>query len=124
DLASVLEFVRQHNIEIAGEPRAKKLTLAYPIKKHKEAVFAYCTVRALGEDIKNLEHDLNTNPEVIRSLITNAVSQLQEDRQSAAFAAKRRTRVLRPGPPAEAKPAAPKPLSNEALEKKIEEILQ
>jgi ribosomal protein S6 len=131
DLAGVIALVRQHNGEISIEPRAKKITLAYEIKKHKEAVFTYLNFTALPTDAKNLEHDLNTQAEVIRSLIiaSPAVSEPIDRSQIPANAgAKRRVRMTtRPGVGSAAsdpKPAAPKPLSNEALEKKIEEILQ
>lgn len=125
DLAPVAALVREHRGEIASEPRAKKLTLAYKIKGAAEAVFASLTFRASGSDAKNLEHDLRTRPEVLRSLIL--VAPPQAERQPTAPPAFPPTRRGRP-PVAgflEPKPvAAPRPLSNEALEKKIEEILQ
>jgi ribosomal protein S6 len=126
DLALVTTLVRQHNGEITLEPRAKRLTLAYEIKKNKEAVFAHMNFRALGEDAKSLESDLNNKAEVLRSLIiADPVSMQMTADASAQAAPKRRTRVMRPtAAPTEGKPAAPQPLSNEALEKKIEEILQ
>lgn len=131
DLAPVVALVRQHNGEIIAEPRAKKLALAYEIKKNKEAIFAYSTFKATGEDVKNLERDLNTKAEVIRFLlvIPTPPNEIHErpTGMPAADPTKRRTRMARPaegGPTSDAKPSAPKPLSNEALEKKIEEILK
>jgi hypothetical protein len=60
-----------------------------------------------------------------------AMTAADHERMPAGIAApdRRRTRVMRPeagssSSDAAAKPSAPKPLSNEALEKKIEEILQ
>jgi ribosomal protein S6 len=131
DLASVVELVRQHNAEIGAGPHAKKIALAYEIKKNKEAVFAYYAFQATSEDVKNLEHDLNTKAEVIRSLIiaSPATSGAGETPTTplAAGAPMRRPRITRTSPvtPSESsRPSAPRPLSNEALEKKIEEILQ
>jgi ribosomal protein S6 len=129
DLASVVALIRQHNGDISMEPRAKKITLAYEIKKHKEAIFAYLNFNALPQDAKNLEHDLNTKGEVIRFLvIASPAPSEQMDRTQIPMGAggmKRRPRVGRPAAAtSEPKPSAPKPLSNEALEKKIEEILQ
>ena len=55
DLAPVMALVRQHNAEIVAEPRAKKLALAYEIKKNKEIelrnkirtlIFSICVVLA------------------------------------------------------------------------------
>ncbi len=130
DVAPVMTALRGHNGEVSVEPRAKRLTLAYEIKKHKEAVFAYCTFKAVPTDVKNLEQDLRTKNDIIRFLIVKTPKpDLAAERRTftpAESATQRRTRTMRPGvaPSADAKPAAPKPLSNEALEKKIEEILQ
>lgn len=133
DLAPVVAFVRQHNAEISTEPHAKRLTLAYEIKKQKEAVFAYLIFKAASEDAKTLEHDLNTKAEVLRFLViaSPAPAMPPMDRQAMPQMGgpKRRSRITprtAAGTTGEAapKPAAPKPLSNEALEKKIEEILQ
>ena len=128
DLAPVAALARQHGAEIATEFRAKRLTLAYEIKKNKEAVFAYCTFKAEGPATKELEADLNTKAEVIRFLIVKAPAPDTSSRQASplgAAAVQRRGRTMRtPGAPEATKPAVPKSLSNEALEKKIEEILQ
>ncbi len=127
DLASVLTLLRGHSGELVSEPRVKKLALAYKIKGNTEAVFAYATFTAFGEDAKNLEHDLGTRQEVIRFMIILAPP--QPERQPSlppSFPPGRRGRpvVARSTSFSESKPAAPRPLSNEALEKKMEEILQ
>ena len=130
DLAPIMALVRQHGAEVAAEPRAKRLTLAYEIKKNKEAVFAYSTFKADGPAMKELENDLNTKSEVIRFLIVKTPApDPSASRQMSPLgaAAQRRVRIMRTGPaatPGDAKPATPQVLSNEALEKKIEEILQ
>jgi ribosomal protein S6 len=136
DLTSVVALVRQHNGEMSAEPRAKKLALAYPIKGITEAIFAYGNFHALPSDAKELEHDLNIKPEVIRFLMIASpapAESLDRERERqpmapGAMPSQRRTRVMRPSSPSGAasdmKPSAPQPLSNEALEKKIEEILQ
>ncbi len=122
DAARMMELVRQHSGEVVAEPRAKKIALAYKIKENTEAVFVSCVFAARGEDAKNLERDLRTQPDVIRSMIIVA-SPLAVRREPTAmpsfpFHAPKYGRVS-----PEPKPSAPRPLSNEALEKKIEEIL-
>jgi ribosomal protein S6 len=135
DLASVATLVKNHNGELTAEPRPKKLAFAYEIKKIKEGVFAHLLFKAAGEDAKNLERDLRTAPEVIRALIiaSPAPAMMLGERpvMPAGGGSMRRPRTgMRPSAPAstgagtDTKPAAPAPLSNEALEKKIEEILQ
>lgn len=130
NLAGVLALVGQHNAEGISEPRAKRLQLAYEIKHHTEAVFVYFTFRMFGDDMKNLEHDLNIHADVLRFMVI--ASPAPAERTAASAMPPREERRPRtpsysgaPSATAEApKPAAPRPLSNEALEKKIEEILQ
>ncbi len=129
DMQGVLALLTQYNAEALSEPRAKKLALAYKIKKHTEAIFVSLTFRVFPDDAKNLERDLVTRKEIIRSLIM--VAPKVSERPTTAtpsFPSMRRGRPTTPyatsAPAAEAKPAPSRPLSNEALEKKIEEILQ
>jgi ribosomal protein S6 len=132
NLAGVLALVGQHNGEGVSEPRAKRLQLAYEIKKHTEGVFVYFTFKAFGDDIKALEHDLNSRAEVLRFMVI--ASPAPAERPSASLMPQREERRPRstsshsssssaPSPEI-LKPAPSRPLSNEALEKKIEEILQ
>jgi ribosomal protein S6 len=128
DLAGILAFLRDHSAEAISEPRAKKLALAYKINGHTEAVFASCTFRAAGEDAKSLEHDLQTRPQVIRSMVIIALPPSDRPVSAMPFSREQRTRpsssMMRTSAASETKPAASRPLSNEALEKKIEEILR
>ena len=121
DAARVLELARQHNAEMVTEPQMKKLALAYKIKGNTEAIFMSFVVKMPPADAKQIERDLGMREEVIRSLvlIPPKESEKQPSAATAAFLAQRRGR-----PPMEPRPSAPAPLSNEALEKKIEEILQ
>jgi len=123
DLAGVVALVGQHNGEGLSEPRAKRLGLAYEIKKQTEAVFATFTFKAYGDDIKSLETDLNNRHEVIRSMIIASPVASEQSVSSAVPQDRRPARPTRPASPSDARPAS-RPLSNEALEKKIEEILQ
>ncbi len=124
DLAGVLTLVSQHGGDMIAEPRAKKLALAYKIKGETEAIFAYANFTMLPEHAKELEHDLGTRQNVIRSMIIAAEPQAERrEIPLGAFPSKKRGRPTT-RPATDTKPAAPRPLSNEALEKKIEEILQ
>ena len=131
DVAHIVLFLREHNAEISLEPRAKKLALAYKIKGFTDAVFVYCNFKSSTEDAKVLEKDLNTNAYVIRSMILASPPAPSERQSMPFFAAKQRRAPARSSASgvsstfsAEPKSPAPQPLSNEALEKKIEEILQ
>lgn len=127
NLAGVVTLVGQHNGEGVSEPHAKRLQLAYEIKKQTDAVFAYFTFRAFGDDVKALENDLNNRADVLRFMVIASpapaerpsMGMMPHERRSPSA----RT-TPRPAPTGDAKSSAPRPLSNEALEKKIEEILQ
>jgi ribosomal protein S6 len=131
NLAGVIALVGTHNAEALSEPRAKRLQLAYEIKKHTEAVFVYFTFKMFGDDMKALEHELNTHADVLRFMVI--ASPAPAERTATSAMPPREERRQRSSAPYSAPAAAPsetprpapsKPLSNEALEKKIEEILQ
>jgi ribosomal protein S6 len=128
DVAGVVALVGQHNGEGLSEPRAKRLGLAYEIKKQTEAVFASFTFMAYGDDVKALEGDLNNHQEVIRFMVI--ASPVASDQSASPVLPPDRRVASRPSRPMmssdsrDARPAPSRPLSNEALEKKIEEILQ
>jgi ribosomal protein S6 len=137
NLAGVVAMVGSHNGEGLSEPRAKRLQLAYEIKKVNEGVFVYFTFKMYADDMKALEHELNSAADVLRFMVI--ASPAPAERPSAGLMPQREERRSRnsssshsssspaPAPVAEApapKVAPSRPLSNEALEKKIEEILK
>ena len=131
NLAGVLTLVGRHNADGITEARAKRLQLAYEIKKHTEAVFVYFTFKMFGDDIKSLETDLNTHADVLRFMVIASPAPAERTATSAMPPREERRPRSNSYPsqsasqPLEApRPAPSKPLSNEALEKKIEEILQ
>jgi ribosomal protein S6 len=127
DVARATTIIRQHNGELVSEPRAKKLALAYEIKGHTEAIFAYVTFHALPSDAKELEKDLINRSEILRSMIVVAEAHSDKPTEMPSFTSNRRSApsAARTAPASESRPSAPRgPLSNEALEKKIEEISQ
>jgi ribosomal protein S6 len=129
NMGAVTALVGQHNGEGLSEPRAKRLQLAYEIKDHTEAVFAYFTFKMFGDDMKSLESDLNAKADVLRFMVIASPAPVERNAGSAMpMREERRPRATAyssPAPSSEVpKPAPSRPLSNEALEKKIEEILQ
>ena len=122
DIPGVRRVVEQHGGEFITDFQAKKIALAYPIKREKEAIFAFSRFAAEPTEVKRLEHDLQTTNIVLRSLI---MVPFKISRLDAERAGKRRTQVERQSAPVLQShvPATPT-LSNEALEKKIEELLK
>ena len=113
DVEDVLKLLKREEAEIIFEGTLKKIPLAYKIKKQSEVYFGYLHFRMSKDKVKSLEKDLLTTSTILRSLIV-----------APPF--------VRPKPDTRARPrTAPEPsvpvgvpLSNEALERKIEEILQ
>jgi len=125
EIPGVVSFLNQHNVEVLSEPRAKNMVLAYEIKKNKEAVFVYLTFKATGADVKKLEEELSMNNLTIRSLIICLPKKDLRSDAAEDHVSEKKAKVSRPSTPySEVKLSSPRSLSNEALEKKIEEILQ
>lgn len=117
------KFLGQHNVQVRSEGTLKKIKLAYKIKGLTQACFGFFHLLALPEDIKLLEQNLKTNSIVVRFLVTRLAPTPAS--RSADAASRYRVKAVvarRPAAPPEVRPQ--KALSNEALEKKIEEILK
>ncbi len=113
----------QHGIEIKSGGQLKKIALAYPIHKAIQAYFVFFRVSALPESVKLLEAQLKSGSLALRSLIV-LLPKIKPPREREDDL-RRAPRVFARRPaPASYDSEVPKTLSNEALEKKIEEILQ
>ncbi|MEK9179928.1 MAG: 30S ribosomal protein S6 [Patescibacteria group bacterium] len=125
NLQDFLRISRQHNIEPQTEARAHKLNLAYKIEKATQAYFGFFRTSANPDDVKALEKDLNTAAGVLRFLIVKLPKEAFEARRERVdMRDMRRERKPMPRKNMPTQPRASETLSNEALEKKIEEILQ
>jgi ribosomal protein S6 len=133
-LPEIMAFLSQHEATVTGEPRVRKIALAYPVKKETEAVFASYLFSAAPSQAKKLEKDLSVRQDVLRSMIIIAIP-VEDTRttssEGTSFPSRRpRPPTQRPPEAAMPSPAVPRPvsapahLSNEALEKRIEEILK
>jgi ribosomal protein S6 len=124
DIPEMRRVVEQHGGEFASDFQAKKIALAYKIKHETEAIFASARFSAEPASVKQLEHDLTTANIVLRSLITVP---FKISRRDAVGASKKRAQqAVRQPVPAVPQSGIPSvhTLSNEALTKKIEEMLQ
>lgn len=122
DAKKGLDFLRRHGAEITFEGPVEMIRLAYPIRHETSAYFGYAHVTLPKSDVPALTHDLRAQGFFLRVLIV-----------TPPFAKMRPRVSLRPraheavgAPPVslERPSASSLPLSNEALEKKIEEILK
>ena len=121
--SEVMKFITRHGGEMIFEGPVERIALSYPIKKQSEAHFGYLHFSMAPLDIKKFDEELGRHQEVLRFLIVTPPIEKQKPRPMM----KEKGREGRPPREAmrmDSKPAAVLPLSNEALEKKIEEILQ
>ena len=122
DLAEVRRFLEQHQAVLSADFQAKKIAFAYPIEHQDDGFFAFARFSSDPAGVPQIENDLRTERAVLRSLITVPPKAATGD---AAGAGKKRgvAPVRRAAAAPSATPFVPT-LSNEALEKKIEEMLQ
>ncbi|MBI2033914.1 MAG: 30S ribosomal protein S6 [Candidatus Liptonbacteria bacterium] len=113
DVEDVLKLLKHEDAEIIFEGTLKKIPLAYKIKKQSEAYFGYLHFRISKERVKSLEKNLLTTSTILRFLIVTPPFVRPKPEPRA-----RQGAVVTP--PAQVSV----PLSNEALERKIEEILK
>jgi len=121
-LSEVQKTLVRAGAEVTMTGPLERIVLAYKIEGEVSAYFGFFHFASEPANIKDIEHDLTANSTVLRSLIV-----------TPPFV-KTRSRGLGPKPkgpvpteetqPERQAPVASGPLSNEALEKKIEEILQ
>lgn len=114
----VVKLIKRFEGEITSEGSVEKIALAYPIKHEKAAYFGWLHMAMEPANITPLEHELEVHPGVLRTLIITPPFVKAKPRQSMKPGAK-----PSPEPKTDKKKTATLPLTNEALEKKIEEIL-
>ncbi len=126
----IINILEQHKFSIIGEGQVSRIKLAYPIKKENFAYFGYLHFSGEPASVVKLTEKLKTNSKILRfSVVPQIVPEKEEEGRSF-----REQRPTRPEHPIESeafkptsqpakKPAKVEALSNEALEKKLEEIL-
>lgn len=125
----ILKTLQKFQGAVSFESPAGRLNLSYQIKRQKSAFFGYFHFSALTEAIKKISEDLKLNAEILRFLIITPPIAKQ-----APMSQRARMRIRRVALPKEAKEELKKAeivkseiksvLTNEELEKKLEEILK
>jgi ribosomal protein S6 len=105
--------------EVFGENPAERIALAYKIGKESSAYFGWFHFRIAPEALSALQHELAVKSGIIRFLVVTPPFVKSKPK----FVPKPKPSAV-PAAEAEPKSVFPAPLSNEALERKIEEILQ
>lgn len=111
---AILSVFKKHKAEVLLEKPIQKIRLSYDIKKQQYAFFLTFVVSISREEERGMRKDLSEIEHVIRLLITEKKEKKNTER-GVGDAVKKPSRF---------KSALQSMLPNEALEKKIEEILQ
>jgi len=128
---AVEQLIAKHGGAITGRGPLAALKLAYPVKKHTTGFFGFVWFSALPANVKQLHDELAVQKNVLRFLVVTppikvTVRESHAPREQG-MAPKLSDAKIREKPiEAPMMPAAPAPevLSNELLEKKLEEILK
>ena len=120
EVVAVLNLVKRHGAEISLEGPLKNLSLAYKIKKQSSAIFGYCHFRLEPENLSALTHDLRLDSPIIRFIIITPPFAKTKSSSPKILTRSKISSLKSENAPTK----FTIPLSNEALEKKIEEILQ
>jgi len=105
--------------EVTSQSEIKRTVLAYPIKKETSALFGFVYFMAIPTSIREFTHELRLESSVLRFLVVNepikrAFGSLAENGPS--YGADKNEKPLSEEKPSHA-------VTNEDLEKKLEEIL-
>ncbi len=116
-----LDVARRSGAEIFFESPAERITLTHPVDRETSAFFGYVHLRAAPASVPSLTNSLHTNHLFLRFLVVTPPFMKPKPRPS--FRPRTREGIVS-APQGERVSPTSLPLSNEALEKKIEEILK
>ncbi|MCL5016110.1 MAG: 30S ribosomal protein S6 [Patescibacteria group bacterium] len=118
DVEAVLKRLSNIGAEIVSEGNIAEVKLAYPINKLNSAYFGWICFDVAPEKITELNSALRLDEKVMRHLVlTPPITKTEKKRPMKSSLA--RTEAAGQAPASN----APSELSNEELEKKLEEIL-
>jgi ribosomal protein S6 len=117
---------------VTAQGSLKHLAFAYPVEKETSGYFGFLRFHAVPESAARLEKDFQLIRSILRLLVLSLPSRKEKPADAAPAAG---VAAVRPRPAGRQPGRAPRalhteanipgaPLTNEALEKKIEEILQ
>lgn len=122
DREGIIKILKNSQLPVIGEGRISKIKLAYPIKKENFAYFGYLYFSGSSQDIGNLTDSLRNEPKILRfSIVIQPI--IKKDEPGAVERASSR-QAQKVAPQLPKKISVTETLSNEALEKKLEEILK
>jgi ribosomal protein S6 len=129
ELGEVLNVLRQHDAVVAFESPVKKIALAYEIAKQTSALFGFVRFSVLPGRVLEIDRAMTLHHSVLRFLIVQFILGKAVPTFQASMSPTIPLKSATPEAPAQGGAQSTSnvhslPLSNEDLEKKIEEILK
>ncbi len=134
DKEEVVKTLKNHKSSVIDDGGISRIKLAYPIKKEDFAYFGYLHFSCAPENIKELRNELKTSSKVLRFIIVSQpvpvkkseIKDASEEFRRRPIAPTSQTISASTEERTERKEMSKKTetLSNEDLEKKLEEILK
>jgi ribosomal protein S6 len=133
----IIEILKKYQLSVINEGKISKIKLAFPVKKENFAYLGHLSFSGHPQDVKNLSDQLKTNIEILRFLIVHQPIVKESESEAAEQTPLTQTKHLSErqknspvrngisnGARETEKISKTEVLSNEALEKKLEEILK
>ena len=132
DKGELAKILKDRGFSIIDDGEISRIKLAYPIKKENFSFFGYLYFSGDPESVKELNKELKTSQKILRHLIISrpVIMRNVENKTASDKAEFSPGKVYAPevsaAPAISARKTTPKTevLSNEELEKKLEEILK
>lgn len=124
DREELVKILNNHKFLIINDGEFSRIKLAYQIMRENFAYFGYLYFSGNPENIKELKNELKTSPKILRHMIILRPVMIMENKENEIVSEEKTyipvasaVQTFRPSPKTEV-------LSNEELEKKLEEILK
>ncbi|MEK7114484.1 MAG: 30S ribosomal protein S6 [Patescibacteria group bacterium] len=132
DKGELARILKDRGFSIIDDGEVSRIKLAYQIKKENFAFFGYLYFSGDPESVKELDKELKTSPKILRHLIISQpvimrkIENKTDPDKADLSSGKVYAREVSAAPAISARKIMPKTevLSNEELEKKLEEILK
>ena len=123
--AEITKLLAKIKAEVTTAKPVSEISLAYPIKKHASAFFGFIRFKAMTGEVAELKSDLRHNAKVLRSLVTVYIPvKLRAMRTRNVERAAESAATTKKESSSTAKAGQAGAVSNEELEKTLEEILK
>jgi len=126
DAQNIKQDALRLGFSITEQGETKRITLAYPIEKEQGAWFGFFRATAASDAIKGLSDELSLNASCIRNMIVSDPPQKTVERPMRPLSGSQRPTIRKQEISQKEIPAqtSGNMVTNEELEKKLEEILK